>query len=179
LTQHASPAPLLPGDSWCLVVMPAFLAPVFRVESHPRIEGTQFVPRNPAVAAEWYRKAAEAGEPAGEFNLGDLYLQGEGVPQNDSSALEWFEKAAAQGHRRAQAMMGFLYAAGRGVPKDLEAAYAWTAAAQSAGEPQIQDAPSLAEIERQLSPDAIQRAKGRAQVLAKSFKQPTTAALLY
>jgi len=29
--------------------MPAFLAPVFRVESHPRIEGTQFVPRNPAV----------------------------------------------------------------------------------------------------------------------------------
>jgi len=137
------------------------------------------VPRNLAVAVEWYRKAAEAGEPAGEFNLGDLYRQGEGVPQNDSSALEWFEKAAAQGHRRAEAMMGFLYAAGRGAPKDLEAAYAWTAASQLAGEPQIQDAPSLAEIERQLSPDAIQRAKGRAQVLAHSFKQPTAVALLY
>jgi len=137
------------------------------------------VPRDPAVAAAWYRKAAETGNPGGEFNLGDLYRQGEGVAQSDRVAFEWFEKAAAQGHRKAQAMMGFLYAAGRGTPKDLEAAYAWTAAAQSGGEPHIQDSPSLAEIERDLSPDAIQRAKGRARVLVQSSKQPTAFALLY
>ena len=136
-------------------------------------------PRDRTAAAEWYRKAAEAGEPAGEFNLGDLYRQGEGVAQNDSSAFEWFQKAAAQGHRKAQAMIGFMYAAGRGTPKDLEAAYAWIVAAQSVGEPHIQDSPSLAEIERQLPSDAIQRAKGRAQLLAESSKQPAAFALLY
>ena len=137
------------------------------------------VPRDGGAAAEWYRKAAEAGEPAGEFNLGDLYRQGQGVGQNDCIAFEWFQKAAAQGHRKAQAMIGFMYAAGRGTPKDLEAAYAWTAAAQSEGEPHIQDSPSLPEIERQLPFDAIQRAKGRAQLLARPSKQPAAFALLY
>ena len=137
------------------------------------------VPRDRAVAAEWYHKAAEAGEPAGEFNLGDLYAQGEGVTQNDRVAFEWFQKAAEQGHRQAQAVVGHMYAAGRGTPKDLESAYAWIAAAQSEGEPHIQDPPSLAEIECQLSLEAIQRAKGRARVLAQSSKRPATFALLY
>jgi TPR repeat protein len=137
------------------------------------------VPHDLAATAEWYRKAAEAGEPAGEFNLGDLYRQGQGLAQNDSSAFEWFQKAAAHGHRKAQAMIGFMYAVGRGTPKDLEAAYVWIAAAQSAGEPPIQDSPSLAELERQLPLEAIQRAKGRAQLLAQSSKEPSAFVLLY
>ena len=137
------------------------------------------VPRDRAMAVDWYRKAAQAGEPAGEFNLGDLYAQGEGVAQDDSIAFEWFQKAAAQGHRKAQAMVGFMYAAGRGTPKDLEAAYAWIAAAQSEGELVLQDSASLTEIERQLPFDAIQRAKGRARLLAQSPKQTTAIGLLY
>ena len=137
------------------------------------------VPCDRAVAAEWYRKAAEAGEPAGEFNLGDLYFHGDGVAQSDRIAFEWFQKAAQQGYRRAQAMVGYMCAVGRGTPKDLESAYAWIGAAQTEGEPHIQDSPSLVEIERQLPFDAIQRAKGRARLLAQSPKQPTAVALLY
>ena len=57
-------------------------------------------------------------------------------------------------------------------------ATAWIAAAQSEGEPHIQDSSSLAEIERQLPFDAIQRAKGRARLLAHSSKQPAAFALL-
>ena len=137
------------------------------------------VPCDRAVAAEWYRKAAEAGEPAGEFNLGDLYFHGDGVAQSDRIAFEWFQKAAQQGYRRAQAMVGYMCAVGRGTPKDLESAYAWIGAAQSEGEPHIQDSPSLAEIERQLPFDAIQRAKARVRLLTGSAKQPTAVALLY
>jgi TPR repeat protein len=128
------------------------------------------VPRDRAVAAEWYRKAAEVGEPAGEFNLGELYRQGEGVAQSDRIAFEWFQKAAEQGHRKAQAMMGFMYAAGRGTPKDLESAYAWIGAARSEGELDLQDSLLLAEIERQLPIDAIQRAKERVRLLAQPSK---------
>ena len=137
------------------------------------------VPCDRGVAAEWYRKAAEAGEPAGEFNFGDLYFHGDGVAQSDRIAFEWFQKAAQQGYRRAQAMVGYMCAAGRGTPKDLESAYAWIDAAQSKGESHIQDSPSLAEIERQLPFDAIQRAKARARLLTESSKQPTAVALLY
>jgi hypothetical protein len=38
-----------PATHGCWLSRPAFLAPVFRVESHVRIQGTQFVSRNPAV----------------------------------------------------------------------------------------------------------------------------------
>ena len=88
-------------------------------------------------------------------------------------------KAAEQGHHQAQASVGYMYAAGRGTPQDLECAYAWIAAAQSEGEPHIQGSPSLAEIERQLPFDAIERAKGRARWLTQSSKQPAAFAVLY
>jgi TPR repeat protein len=126
------------------------------------------VPHDQAAAVEWYRKAAEAGESAGEFNLGDLYQRGEGVAPDDRAAFEWFQKAAAQGHRKAQLMVGLMCAVGRGTPRDLEAAYAWIAAAQMEGESDTQD--SLAQIEHQLSGDALQRAKGRARLLAEQSK---------
>ena len=135
------------------------------------------VPRDRAVAAEWYRKAAEAEELAGEFNLADLYLRGEGVAQSDKVAFEWFQKAALQGYRKAQVMVGTMCAEGRGTEKDLESAYAWIGAAQSEGELDIQE--SLAKIERQMPPDAIQRAKGRARLLAQSPKQTTSIGLPY
>ena len=135
------------------------------------------VPRDRVVAAEWYRKAAEAGEVAGEFNLADLYLRGEGLTQSDKLAFEWFQKAALQGHRKAQVIVGTMCAEGRGTAKDLESAYAWIGAAQSEGELDIQR--SLAKIERQLPLDALQRAKGRARVLAQPPKQTTTVGLLY
>ena len=134
------------------------------------------VPRDRAAAAEWYRKAAEAGEVAGEFNLADLYLRGEGLAQSDKVAYEWFEKAALQGYRRAQVMVGTMCAEGRGTTKDLESAYAWIGAAQSEGELDTQQ--SLAKIERQLPLEALERAKGRARVLAQSPKA-TTVGLLY
>ena len=40
-----------------------------------------------------YRKAAEQGHAPAQFNLGDMYRDGEGVPQDDVEAFKWFSLA--------------------------------------------------------------------------------------
>jgi TPR repeat protein len=52
-------------------------------------------------AVEFFRKAAEEGDPDAQFNLSICYGKGEGVPQNDSEAMKWLCKAAEQGHANA------------------------------------------------------------------------------
>src|SRR5262245_17961509 len=45
---------------------------------------------------------ARAGSPAAQFNLGQLYRQGQGIPPDLSQARYWYEAAAAQGYAFAQ-----------------------------------------------------------------------------
>lgn len=59
------------------------------------------VERNYAVAAEWYRKAAEhvpnlGGAGQGRNNLGLLYMDGLGVPKDYVQAYMWFSLAGAE-----------------------------------------------------------------------------------
>jgi uncharacterized protein len=48
-------------------------------------------------AADWYRRAAQLGQPEAQFFLGTLYYLGRGVPQNDRLAHVWCEIALAGG----------------------------------------------------------------------------------
>jgi hypothetical protein len=89
----------------------------------------QGVPRNPAVAYGWYRRAAAAGSPAAEFNVAAMRDTGDGVPRDAAEAALWYGRAAAHGNRRAQYNLGQLYAAGDGVPRNPEQAEAWFRAA--------------------------------------------------
>jgi TPR repeat protein len=91
-------------------------------------------PKDSADAAEWYRRAAERGDPVGQSNLADMYLRREGVAQSDSPATDWFGKAAEQGKTSARIKQGYLYASGRAGRQDLEAAYAWILSAVLAGD---------------------------------------------
>jgi TPR repeat protein len=61
------------------------------------------VVRNPALAAEWYRKAAEQGDAGAQGTLGLLYSIGQGVPRSDVEAYYWLDLAAAvKGPNQAQ-----------------------------------------------------------------------------
>jgi hypothetical protein len=53
-------------------------------------------------AAWWYRKAAEQGHTSAQYNLGNMYVRGEGVPKNDVEAYKWWHLAAAQGDEGAK-----------------------------------------------------------------------------
>lgn len=59
-------------------------------------------PEDPEAAAEWDRRAAEAGSEVGMFNYGLDLLRGRGVPRDEAKGRQMIESAAALGQPRAQ-----------------------------------------------------------------------------
>jgi TPR repeat protein len=96
------------------------------------------VPRDDALAAKWYAKAAAAGLAQAQYNLGVLYERGQGLPKSDAQAASWYEKAAAHGLAAAQYNMGVFYEQGRGVHKDENAAAKWYQRAGAQGQTDAQ-----------------------------------------
>jgi hypothetical protein len=77
-------------------------------------------------AAEWYQKAADKGDMAGQLHLAALYRDGgKGFDRDMAQAAEWYRKAAEQGDVGAQGMMGTLYSLGQGVEQNYVEAYYW------------------------------------------------------
>jgi len=67
------------------------------------------VPQNYERALQWYQKAADQNHRLAQFNLGQMFAQGQGVTRNDSMALMWFQRAADGGDAGAQYNMGDRY----------------------------------------------------------------------
>lgn len=63
------------------------------------------VTADPAEAAAWFRKAAEAGNAGGMLNLGTCYGRGAGVERDEDQALAWMRKAAEAGSEPAKAVL--------------------------------------------------------------------------
>jgi TPR repeat protein len=77
-------------------------------------------------AAEWYQKAADKGDIAGQLHLATLYRDGgKGFERDMAQAAEWYRKAGDQGDVGAQGMMGTLYSTGQGVEQNYAEAYYW------------------------------------------------------
>ena len=83
------------------------------------------VPKDPAQAAAWYRKAADQGNPEAEHSLGVLYETGNGVTLDASVAAQLYRKAADQGFAPAQFSLGLCYAHGAGVLQNYTEAVKW------------------------------------------------------
>jgi hypothetical protein len=64
------------------------------------------VPQDYAEAGRWYRKAAEEGNAAAEYGLGEMYFYGEGVQQDRAQARRLFRKAAERGDEYARNALG-------------------------------------------------------------------------
>ncbi len=77
------------------------------------------------TAAKEWRPLAEQGDAADQFNLGLLYLNGQGVPQDLDQAVQWFTRSAEQDYDKAQLNLGAMYGAGNGVKRDYVQAYKW------------------------------------------------------
>ena len=64
---------------------------------------------NPDAAAEWDRRAAEAGDPVGQFNHGLDLLRGHGVARDEARGRALVDMAAAQGLDVAQRLAAADY----------------------------------------------------------------------
>lgn len=74
------------------------------------------------LAAYWYQKAAESGNPESQNLLGSLYEVGLGVRADPARALHWYQLSAASGLSDAAVNLGVIYALGLGVKKDVSVA---------------------------------------------------------
>ena len=124
----------------------------------------QGVVKDYVEAVKWYRKAADQGYAAAQFNLGVTYSDGRGVVKNEVEAVKWYRKAADQGNAKAQTNLGYMYANGRGVVKDEIEGYKWYLLAGAQGDENAKKNISI--IERAMPPS--QRAEG--QRLAREWK---------
>jgi len=93
------------------------------------------LPKNPAMALQWYRKAAEQGNATAENDLGIMYSTGEGVSRDKEEAVKWFAKGAKHGNSQAMFNLGAWYYNDDGVGENEVTAYVWFLLGQDAGNP--------------------------------------------
>ncbi|MCZ6807784.1 MAG: tetratricopeptide repeat protein [Deltaproteobacteria bacterium] len=76
-------------------------------------------------AAEWYRRAAEQGDPRGQIALAARYDVGRGVPVDVAAATQWYERSASSGNAIAQFAMAKRFREGKGAPQDNVRSAMW------------------------------------------------------
>ena len=106
----------------------------------------------PTNAVELYTLAAEQGSvrvrTIAMFNLGVLYMRGQGVAKSYELAREWLAKAAQKGNEDAMVNLGAMYIQGQGVAQSYELAREWlTKAAHEGHEVAIKAIKLLDELE--------------------------------
>lgn len=83
-----------------------------------------------AAFQEW-EPLARQGDASSQFQLGWLYIEGNGVPQNLEQGVQWYTQSAQQGYAFAQTALGRMYESGTGVQTNYPLAYMWYSVAAS------------------------------------------------
>ena len=118
-----------------------------------------------ATALGAFQSLAEKGNPAAQFNLGQMHRLGQGVPKNAGEAARWYRLAAAQGDAQSQYNLGVMYYNAQGVPRNFVFSHMWlTLSATSGAENAVRNRTMLA---KQMTPEQITEALQ----LARACKQ--------
>ena len=78
-----------------------------------------------ATALKLLSPLAQNGHATAQYNLGEMYYNGNGVAQDYKEAMKWYRLAADQGLAGAQNILGYMYFIGRGVTQDYNEAVKW------------------------------------------------------
>lgn len=89
---------------------------------------------DPALATQWYLRAAEAGSIDAQVAIGTGYYLGRGVPKDLAQAAHWYREAAKGGDVGTQYLLASMYEAGDGVDQDLRLARYWYGIAAKNGD---------------------------------------------
>lgn len=90
-------------------------------------------------AAAWYRRAAEKGHAAAQYDLAHCLHHGLGVPRDDQEAVVWYRRAAEQDFAEAQSQLAFMFLNGLGTAEDPNSAFRWYRRSAEAGCPSGQN----------------------------------------
>jgi hypothetical protein len=133
--------------------------------------------RDLSQAAEWYRRAAEKGDVAGQLHLAALYRDGgKGFPRDMAQAAAWYRKAAEQGDAGAEGILGLLYSLGQGVAhSDVEAYYWLDLAAAVKGPNQEQYAANRQMVGTRITADELEDVEERVAKWLAAHPRPGSA----
>lgn len=87
----------------------------------------------PEQALEYFTQAAAKGSAEANYQLGELYYNGNGVKKSFPTAKSYYKKAADAGVASAQYMMGVMARNGQGGDKDINEAKRWLQKAADQG----------------------------------------------
>lgn len=122
----------------------------------------------PKAIAE-FQPLAAGGDPAAQYQLAKIYLEGHGPADGLPQGLDLMNKAANGGFPEAQAQLGLMYAMGLGLPVDNVQAYDWLSKAVAALPDGTRRA--VAEANR----DAVLKRMNASQQAAVAAKAPAPA----
>lgn len=92
------------------------------------------VAKSPALAFDWYMRAAERHHSRAQHNVGVAFELGDGVLADMDRAVKWFHLAANNGNTFSQRNLGLYYLNGSGVAADIVLAVAYLRAAADGGD---------------------------------------------
>jgi hypothetical protein len=83
-------------------------------------------------AMQLWLPLAKQNNPDALYNVGLLYMKGQGAQKDPRAAIDWFKRAANYGSLDAAYNLGVLYKTGEGVfPSNKDAIYWWKQAADA------------------------------------------------
>lgn len=92
-------------------------------EAYVLLGKTEIASDKPDEAVEFFRKAADLGDPEGLLWMGGFHVKGFGeVPKNETKAVEFWMASAERGYAEAFNVLGWAFHDGIGVPADLKRA---------------------------------------------------------
>src|SRR5450830_3436 len=125
---------LLPKISVCLLISFFFTGFALQAAADNLSDAKAAIAKGDfAKAARIYQQAAQEGDVKAEYNLGLMYLNGDGVKQDNAEALKWFKASANGGFSEAQYRLGVIYFRNDIVPIDYAEAVKWYRAAALQG----------------------------------------------
>jgi TPR repeat protein len=105
----------------------------------PFEDGSAAYARGDYVSAfQLFHSLATQGNANGQYSLGFMYFNGQGVLQNFSEAMKWYRLAADQGHPIARLNLGVMHYKGQGVPQNVSEAVKWYRLAADQGNAKAQ-----------------------------------------
>lgn len=91
------------------------------------------VPQDYGKAAQYFRIAAEKGDPVAQGALGQLYSDGQGVEKDVFQGFKWYLKAAENGNIDAQSNVALAYGLGKGTAPNAKESFRWELAGAKQG----------------------------------------------
>ena len=134
--RHEHPDRLL---SCVLLLGPAGCSSTSQIPTIAISEGTAaYESEDFARAFRIFRGLAERGNSEAQYNVGFMYLSGQGTAVNLEEAAKWFRLAAEQGKVESQVNLANMYFNGWGVEQDYAESAIWFRKAADQGNPVAQ-----------------------------------------